>query len=258
MSAKNVESLPPLPLWRFVTVLAEAEAQDWGAVALQGWVDRLMARGDDVLYHRAGGMGTLESWVAVHRVDLDGKMWQVDVQHAIWKLNADAGNDKTRIDPLWTDEGVRFFRNGGGDEKWIDEASFARAQKYAKELSARPESRAGYGTKCVAKDGCRCNSREEVQVDDWLSDRGIEHDKEPKYPPHPLYNKNGLKRADWRVGSTWVEYAGLLNQDNYAKRMKDKIELARSLKLDFMVILSEHLTRLDEVLEARLGKHRNP
>jgi len=255
---RNVESLPPLPLWRFVQILAEVNAQKWGPLDLQEWVDRLLARRDDVLYHRAGGMGSLESWVRTRGSDLRGKAFQLDVQFAIWKLNAEAGNDKSPIDPDWVKRSLRFFRNGDGDQKWIDQTSFKTALAHAASLSTRPERRTGRGTRTHANDGCRCNSREEVRIDNWLSEAGIPHKKEIKYPHHPIYNKSGQKRVDWLVGSTWVEYVGLWSEQEYRKRFKDKIDLAQALKLDLVVILKEHLPRVEAYLEERLGHHRRP
>lgn len=58
------------------------------------------------------------------------------------------------------------------------------------------------GRVCIAKDGHKCRSFAEKIVDDWLFENGILHEKEVFYP-------NSRLRADWRIGSTFVEYLGL-------------------------------------------------
>jgi hypothetical protein len=50
-----------------------------------------------------------------------------------------------------------------------------------------------------AKDGHWCLSVFERQVDDFLTNHGVDHEHEPRWPMHPELNPRGLMRADWRL-----------------------------------------------------------
>lgn len=93
---------------------------------------------------------------------------------------------------------------------------------------ARPTGR---GTQCLAADGHPCLSIAEKAIDDWLSARGIPHEKEPAYPVHSLYNPTGQRRADWLVREYYVELFGLLGDLEYDRRANEKRILARALGL---------------------------
>jgi len=246
---KNVNALCPIPLWKFVKVLEHENATNWGERSIDWITESLNARMDDVLYHKSASNSSLSYYVMKNRLSLSGKTAHCDVQHCIWKLNLDAGNDKCPIDPLWAEDKHRFFREGSGRGlKFIDRVSFRSAILYATELSRRPYTSTGRGVICPAKDGCFCRSLAEVRIDDWLYEHGIEHQKEPNYPRHDLYNKRGLKKADWKVKDTLIEYAGLITDNEYRKRFQDKLALAKDLNIDLIVILQDDLNRLDEVL----------
>ncbi|MFW6116693.1 MAG: hypothetical protein ACOC6F_03105, partial [bacterium] len=103
------------------------------------------------------------------------------------------------------------------------------------------------GTRCVAADGHECYSLAEKMVDDWLSGHGITHKKEPRYPYHHPLNTTGL-RSDWRVQETYIEYAGLMDEPEYAAKMQGKQELADELGLSLIVIEKEDLLVLSEKL----------
>ena len=107
------------------------------------------------------------------------------------------------------------------------------------------------GYKCIANDGCECLSLDEKLIDDWMSKNGIRHYKEPKYPQHPEYNDSGLKRADWMVGETFVEYFGLAGNTSYDKRTLEKMKLCRDLGLDLVPIYPEDVQNLDVYLHSK-------
>lgn len=109
------------------------------------------------------------------------------------------------------------------------------------------------GTMCLAKDGHLCRSIGEKTIDDWLYDRGIEHEVEPRWPLHSEYNPNGLKRADWKVGEIFIEYAGLMGDDAYEKRLLGKQRLAESFDIELIILKPEHLNRLESFLGDRLA-----
>ena len=66
------------------------------------------------------------------------------------------------------------------------------------------------GIRCMAQDGHTCHSLDEQRIDDWLTSHGLAHDREPLYPPHPILNRQGRRRADWQVQDTVIEYFGLI------------------------------------------------
>ncbi len=246
---KNVNSLYPIPLWQFVKVLHLENAIEWGEKNMSWIVERLNSRHDDIFYHLSASNSSLTSYVKTNRIEIKGKTAHCDVQHSIWKLNWDAGNDKCPIDPLWAEDKHRFFRDGSGKRlKFIDATSFLLAVQYADELSQRPYSTTGRGIICPAKDGCFCRSLEEVRIDDWLFENGFLHEKEPNYPKHPIYNKRGLKRADWKVNEKLIEYAGLLSDTAYEKRLEDKLTLAKIFNIEVIVLTQKDLNRLEKVL----------
>ena len=250
---KHPNGLFPIPLWQFVLVLKNIGAESWDERGMRAMVKTLNRNGDDVLYHMSASNSSLSDYVHGEGIDLSGKTAHCDVQHSVWKLNLDAGNDKCPIDPLWSENSVRFFRNGAsGGSKWIHLPSFAHAVQYAKELRLRPYKQAGRGVICPARDGCFCRSFEEVRVDDWLFENGLEHIKEPAYPRHPIYNKTGRKRGDWLVGDVYVEYAGLLSDKAYEKRLLEKVTMCEELGLTLIVLTRDDLNQLDTKLRPLL------
>lgn len=102
------------------------------------------------------------------------------------------------------------------------------------------------GTQSAAADGHWCLSLFERDVDDFLSSRGIAHDREPHWPRHPQWNPSGQRRADWRLADgTMVEAAGMLGERVYAAKMADKRKLADALGIRLLVVTPEDLSQLE-------------
>lgn len=98
------------------------------------------------------------------------------------------------------------------------------------------------GTYCVATDGHACRSLAERTVDDFLTSHGIAHDPEPNYP-------GSTRRADWRLADgTFVEYAGLLSNAEYAKKIADKRSIAESAGVRLLILVPEDLPDLGRTL----------
>ena len=106
------------------------------------------------------------------------------------------------------------------------------------------------GVMTFAADGHLCRSMGELAVERYLIAHGIEHEVEPSYPDHPTLNPSGRKRADWLIGEVWVEYAGMMSVDDYAKKMGDKVELAQKMGLNLLVLTPDDLPRLGGVFAA--------
>jgi hypothetical protein len=109
--------------------------------------------------------------------------------------------------------------------------------------------RTGRGFRCNAKDGHECNSLVELEIDNWLFAKGIPHQKEPLYPFHKEYNSSSRLRADFRVQETFIEYAGLMDDPEYASRMEIKKKLAHALKINLIVIEPNNFKNLDDLLQ---------
>lgn len=95
----------------------------------------------------------------------------------------------------------------------------------------------------IAEDGDRCDSRHEVAVDDWLSKRGISHERHVPYPIHQKWNPT-LKyslRCDFKVGDLWIECTGFKFAPNeegktYRARLKRKHKIAKACGLHMIEI----------------------
>lgn len=107
----------------------------------------------------------------------------------------------------------------------------------------------GRGFRCVAKSGNECNSLDEMFVDNWLFENQIISIKEPLYPKHPIYNKSGRRRADWKVGDYFIEYFGLKGEEAYDKKTKEKLLLANTLNLKLISIFPSDLNKISEKLD---------
>ena len=104
------------------------------------------------------------------------------------------------------------------------------------------------GIQCLANDGHLCLSLGEKAIDDWLSSHNIAHEKESLYPFDEDLNPNKLSRTDWKIGNTFIEYAGLMTNQDYANKMKRKKLLTEKSGIILLVIEPVDLFTLDEKL----------
>lgn len=114
------------------------------------------------------------------------------------------------------------------------------------ELGLLPEGTksSGRGIRCFGNDNHLCNSLSEKYIDDYLFENKIEHSKEPIYPYDEELNKSN-KRADWKIGNTYVEYFGLVGDKIYDKRIEQKYLLAKKNRFDLVGIFPEDIGNLD-------------
>jgi hypothetical protein len=109
------------------------------------------------------------------------------------------------------------------------------------------------GTWCRAIDGHLCRSLLEKSIDDWLTNQGIIHECEPRWPRHPRLNPSGLKRADWLLADgSFVECAGLMERPDYASKIEQKRELARLAGIELYIITPSDLFRLDKIFKSSI------
>jgi len=104
------------------------------------------------------------------------------------------------------------------------------------------------GIRCLADDGHACHSLDEQYIDNWLSAHGIPHEREPYYVRHPRLNQHGTRRADWRVGDTIIEYFGLIGDEEYEKKMAEKMLLASYTGVHLIALYPSDLEHLDTKL----------
>jgi hypothetical protein len=106
------------------------------------------------------------------------------------------------------------------------------------------------GVRCLAHDGHVCHSLDEQRIDNWLSANNLSHEREPQYPPHPTLNASGRRRADWRVGHTYIEYFGLAGNPDYDRKIDEKLVLAEQVGLHMIAIYPLDVEKLDERLRS--------
>jgi len=104
------------------------------------------------------------------------------------------------------------------------------------------------GIRCLAIDGHVCHSLDEQRIDDWLHENQLQHEREPLYPSDALLNPTGRRRADWRVGDTFIEYFGLLGDKTYDQKMGEKLALADRHNFKLLSIFPKDIRNLDVIL----------
>lgn len=118
-------------------------------------------------------------------------------------------------------------------------------------LLATPAWRTAFGTRCLAEDGHECESLAEKTVDDWLSRRGVAHERAPRYPQ--AEGVASVMIADWAVGGALVEYWGLQGQEDYDAKIVEKRRLAKSAGIRLIEIPPSDLANPDSVLTEKFA-----
>lgn len=95
-----------------------------------------------------------------------------------------------------------------------------------------PVDRDGWqgGKRHQCNDGHEARSLYELRVDNWLHAHGLTHETEPRYPFDARY------RADFLVGSTFIEVWGVTNNQAYLERKRKKIRLCKENDLKLLQI----------------------
>lgn len=118
---------------------------------------------------------------------------------------------------------------------------------YAARILTSGKENTVIGTRCIALDGHECHSLAEKSIDDWFSARGVEHEREPLYPYHARLNPTGRMRADWAIQQTFIEYAGLMDEPEYAAKMETKQKLAAEFGIDLIIVEPDSVLDLDSL-----------
>jgi hypothetical protein len=108
------------------------------------------------------------------------------------------------------------------------------------------------GYRCIAKSGNECNSLDEMFIDNWMFENELNPIKEPIYPYHPIFNKFGKRRADWKIGDYYVEYFGLDGDKSYDVKTKEKIQLVSTLNLKLISIFPSDLNDISKKFDVLL------
>jgi hypothetical protein len=100
-----------------------------------------------------------------------------------------------------------------------------------------------FGIDCMSRDGHKCKSYKEKEIDEWLCDNHIVHDKDVKYPYDAMMNNFGGNNncsksltCDWVINDVWFEYCGLMHLGRYRKRINRKIRLANKYNIKLVLI----------------------
>lgn len=95
------------------------------------------------------------------------------------------------------------------------------------------------GTQCMARDGHVCYSLVEKTIDDYLFHHKIPHKKEPMYPDSNM-------RADFLVGSVFIEYFGLKGDPGYDAKTKTKEKLCSDHSITLIPLYPEDLVSMSK------------
>jgi hypothetical protein len=93
------------------------------------------------------------------------------------------------------------------------------------------------GTQCIARDGHICYSLVEKTIDDYLFCHKLPHEKEPMYPGSNM-------RADFLVGSVFIEYFGLKGDPEYDAKTKTKEKLCSDHGITLIPLYPEDLVNM--------------
>jgi hypothetical protein len=98
-----------------------------------------------------------------------------------------------------------------------------------------------------AKDGHECDSFSEKIVDDWLSQKGVAHERNKRYPGEQKLT------ADFVTARHWIEFFGLKGElKEYDSLVERKQGLVRKYKLPLIALYPRDLfpkNRLAEILK---------
>ena len=104
------------------------------------------------------------------------------------------------------------------------------------------ERKSKFGTWTISKDGHTCKSIAEKNVDDWLFQNNIPHEKEVKYP-----NSNYI--ADWKVDGHYIELYGLKGLPAYDEKIIVKRKLAIDGGFKIIELFLDDVINLDNKLK---------
>lgn len=108
------------------------------------------------------------------------------------------------------------------------------------------------GYRSISSDEHLCLSIGERLICEALTSWEISHEKEPIYPFDAELNPKMNLRADFKVKSTLIEYAGRMSNEAYAKQIAKKIALARKKSIKLII-----LDRVDDRVLNDLKKKLN-
>lgn len=109
-----------------------------------------------------------------------------------------------------------------------------------------------FANKYLANDGHRCDSMAEKIIDDWLSENGTQHDR--RIP----YGKNKMT-ADFRIGSTLIEFFGLHGQhDGYDRLVEKKQKLWQKQHLKVIALYPKDILPKNRLAESLSSVLRQP
>lgn len=136
---------------------------------------------------------------------------------------------------------------------------FGSYAHYLNEAGLLEGTRSGHGGyRSVASDGHLCLSLGERTICEFFSRNGLRHEKEPHYPEHNLLNPGKRLRADFLVGTSWIEFGGRMSNIQYKERMNDKRRIANEHGMNWMLIEPKDLGDLEAIFAHNINPRAMP
>ncbi len=118
------------------------------------------------------------------------------------------------------------------------------------EANSTDEYRLKYKAKIRTQDGHYVRSRAEAMIDDYLYQNGISHAYERKVPVEDdILSDFYIPKA-----KVYIEFWGMEENEKYANRKKEKLELYAKHKCNLIELTEKDLNSLDDVLPRKLLK----
>jgi len=93
-----------------------------------------------------------------------------------------------------------------------------------------------FANRHIAKDGHECDSFTEKIIDDWMSEKGIEHKRDVPYP-----GKNRFT-CDFVIGNKWIEFFGLAGElKRYDLLKRRKLNLVRKHNINLIKLFPDDI-----------------
>jgi hypothetical protein len=111
----------------------------------------------------------------------------------------------------------------------------------------------------VAKDGHKCNSMREVEIDDFLYIHKIPHDKPLKASFKGQYYSNSYRCPDWIIDNVFIEYFGGEGWlKKYEKNAKWKEEELKRGRREYIILREkdDYVKILYKRFHKIAGKHK--
>ena len=93
-----------------------------------------------------------------------------------------------------------------------------------------------FANRHIAKDGHECDSFSEKIIDNWMSEKGIEHKRDVPYPGNKGFT------CDFVIGNKWIEFFGLAGQHKkYDLLKRRKLNLVKKYGINLVKLFPDDI-----------------